>query len=260
MHGCVDLGESVYEQARHSWEWGCPCQRRIHGQALSSAGDRYRGQPQGKDSVVGVEVGTQKVRGEGSGEEFKDGKRLGGGQGGRGSRKKLKKADTPGRPGAHTGTEAARERGKGKKVENKSRRKFEFSRKENMSKGQGQRGEKGQTPATESQLAVVQEGARAMEGGWDHPITVALKEWAMKYFENKLRTKHGGRLKQEVGSGGSGDGNEGQKCAEADSGTKDARSRSHVGMGGPQEAEGRDRRGGVAPGAGESGHTLVQPA
>ena len=63
-----------------------------------------------------MEVGTQKVSGEGGGEEFKDSNRLRGGKGGSSSSKtKLKKADTPGWPGAHTGTETAGhgERGQG---------------------------------------------------------------------------------------------------------------------------------------------------
>ena len=100
-------------------------------------------------------MGTQKMSGERIGEEFKGGKRLPGGNGGRSSRKKLKKADTPGRRGVPTGTETAGERGKKShtKADGTSR-----CRNMNMSKGQGQRGEKGQTPATELQLAVVQEG------------------------------------------------------------------------------------------------------
>ena len=77
-----------------------------------------------------MEVGAQQVSGEMSGEESKGGKRLPGGNGGRSSRKKLKKVNTPGQRGARTGTCTCTEtagdtcttcsRGQGGKVDQKA--------------------------------------------------------------------------------------------------------------------------------------------
>ena len=91
-------------------------------------------------------MGRQQTSGEGGREEFKDNNRLRGGLGASSNRKKLKKAGKAGRSGVHTGTEMVGKRGQKKISGKKAEASLRF-RKGNMSRGQGQREERGQVPA-----------------------------------------------------------------------------------------------------------------
>ena len=53
-------------------------------------------------------------------------------------------------------------------------------------------------PATELQLAVLQEMPQEAVEVWDEPITEELKDWTMKYFEGLMQKNHGGWFTQEA--------------------------------------------------------------
>ena len=59
-------------------------------------------------------------------------------------------------------------------------------RNSNMSGRQRQRGERGDAPETELQLAVVQDRNPEVVEEWGQPISVEMKNWTMGFFENKL--------------------------------------------------------------------------
>ena len=65
-----------------------------------------------------------------------------------------------------------------------------------MSREQQQRGEGGAAPATEMQLALMQEGTREVVEVWETPITEERKNWTKQYLEKKLREKHDVKLTQ----------------------------------------------------------------
>ena len=132
------------------------------------------GQTKGKDTEEGLEGLAQQVTG--SGDELRGRKQLRGRREGGGSRKQPKGAETPGRPGECTGTDAAGERVKGGKVEQKTVL-ICGCQNTNMGKGQQQRGEGGAAPATEMQSALVQEGTREVVEVWEEPITEEWKQW-----------------------------------------------------------------------------------
>ena len=94
-----------------------------------------------------------------------------------------------------------------------------------------QRGEGGADPATEMQLALVQEGTREVEEVWEAPITEELKKWTTDCLKKRLREKHEGKL---TAAGGRGLGDKGQKNAEdgAERGLDDEGVGSRLGVGG----------------------------